>query len=153
MVKVQPFRFGMITDNASSREEWTAMARQAEDLGYSTFLMPDHFVSEFPPIVALMAAADAMKTLRVGSFVFDNDFRHPALLAKEVATLDLLSGGRFEFGLGAGWHRPEYDQVGLPFERAGVRIKRLEEALEIFKQFCTDDHVTFAGKHYDLTNL
>src|SRR5947209_15354277 len=100
-----------------------------------------------------MAAADATNTLRIGSFVFDNDFRHPALLAKEVATLDLLSGGRFELGIGAGWHRDEYEQVGLPFESAGIRISRLEEALRIIKQFFTQEAVTFAGKHYTVTDL
>jgi len=127
--------------------------RKAEDLGYATFLLADHYVNEFPPIAALMAAADATKTLRVGSFVFDNDFRHPALLAKEVAALDLLSGGRFELGIGAGWHRPEYEQVGLSFDRAGVRIDRLEEAIGIIKQFFTEEAVTFAGNHYTVTDL
>ncbi len=100
-----------------------------------------------------MAAADAGRTIRIGSIVFDNDFRHPAQLAKEVATLDLLSGGRFELGIGAGWHRPEYEQIGLPFESAGVRISRLEEALSIIKQFFTKDTVTFPGKHYSVTDL
>jgi probable F420-dependent oxidoreductase len=153
MSKMRPFRFGVITESAPSREQWTTLVRKAEDLGYATFLLADHFVNEFPPLVALMAAADATKTLRVGSCVFDNDFRHPALLAKEVATLDLLSGGRFELGIGAGWHQPEYEQTGLPFDRAGVRIDRLKEALSIIKQFFTEDAVTFAGNHYTVTNL
>src|SRR6266567_3642759 len=153
MSKMRPFRFGVITESAPSREHWATLVRKAEDLGYATFLLADHFVNEFPPLVALMAAADATKTLRVGSFVFDNDFRHPALLAKEIATLDLLSGGRFELGIGAGWHRPEYEQTGLPFDRAGVRINRLQEALSIIKQFFTQESVTFAGNHYTLTDL
>src|SRR5205085_8086460 len=109
--------------------------------------------NEFPPIAALMAAADATSSLRIGSIVFDNDFRHPALLAKEIATLDLLSGGRFELGIGAGWHRAEYEQVGLLFENARVRISRLEEALQIIKQFFTEDTVAFAGNHYTITDL
>ena len=153
MVQTRPFRFGFATEGAPSREEWVALARKAEDLGYATFLLPDHFVTEFPPLIALMAAADATKTLRIGSFVCDNDFRHPALLAKEAATLDLLSGGRFEFGIGAGWHQLEYEQIGLPFDRAGVRIQRLEEALQIIKQFFREETVTFAGKQYTVTNL
>jgi probable F420-dependent oxidoreductase len=153
MSKARPFRFGTITESASSREQWMTLVRKAEDLGYVTFLLADHFVNEFPPLVALMAAADATKTLRVGSFVFDNDFRHPALLAKEVATLDLLSGGRFELGIGAGWHRPEYEQTGLPFDRAGVRINRLQEALSIIKQFFTEESVSFVGNHYTVTDL
>src|SRR3981081_4129877 len=122
MTKARPFRFGVVAESAPSREAWIELVRKSEDLGYATFLLADHFVNEFPPIAALMAAADATKTLRVGSFVFDNDFRHPALLAKEVATLDLLSDGRFELGIGAGWHQPEYEQTGLPFARAGVRL-------------------------------
>lgn len=153
MSKTQPFRFGVVAESASSREQWITLVRKVEDLGYASFLLADHFVNEFPPIAALMAAADATKTLRVGSFVFDNDFRHPALLAKEVATLDLLSGGRFELGIGAGWHRPEYEQIALPFERAGVRISRLEEALHIMKQFFVAEAVTFVGKHYIVTDL
>lgn len=153
MSKKRPFRFGLATDGISSREQWVELARRSEDLGYATLLMPDHFVTEFPPLAALMAAADATTTLRVGSIVFDNDFRHPALLAKEIAALDLLSGGRFELGIGAGWHQPEYEQVGLAFERAGVRIQRLEEALHIIKQFFTQDQVNFAGNHYTVTGL
>ncbi|GLV59732.1 LLM class F420-dependent oxidoreductase [Dictyobacter sp. S3.2.2.5] len=153
MPNMRPFRFGVITESAPSREQWISLVRKVEDLGYATFLLADHFVNEFPPLVALMAAADATKTLRVGTFVFDNDFRHPALLAKEVATLDLLSGGRFEIGMGAGWHRPEYEQAGLPFDRAGVRINRLEEALNVIKQFFTEETVTFAGTHYTVADL
>jgi probable F420-dependent oxidoreductase len=152
-MKQRPFRFGVVTEGAPSREEWIAKARKAEELGYSTFLVPDHFVNEFLPMVALMSAADTTSTLRLGSFVFDNDFRHPALLAKEAATLDLLSGGRLELGIGAGWHRPEYDQVGLPFDPAGVRISRLEEALQIIKAFFVEESVTFTGKYYTVTDL
>src|SRR5690348_11736103 len=151
MSNKRPFRFGVITESAPSREQWRTLVRKVEDLGYATFLLADHFVNEFPPLVALMAAADATNTLRVGSFVFDNDFRHPALLAKEVATLDLLSGGRFELGIGAGWHRDEYEQVGLAFENAGVRISRLEEVLAIIKQFFTEEEVNFAGKYYTVS--
>ena len=153
MTKARPFRFGAVAESAPSKEAWIELVRRAEDMGYATFLLADHYVNEFPPLAALMAAADAARTIRIGSFVFDNDFRHPALLAKEVATLDLLSGGRFELGIGAGWHQPEYEQVGLPFESAGVRISRLEEALIIIKQFFTQDTVTFDGKHYSVTNL
>ena len=153
MPNARPFRFGVAAESAPSREAWIALARKAEDLGYATFLLADHYVNEFMPIAALMSAADATSTLRVGSFVFDNDFRHPALLAKELAALDLLSGGRFELGIGAGWHQPEYQQIGLAFESAGVRIGRLEEALAIIKQFFTQESVTFAGSYYTVTDL
>lgn len=150
---MRPFRFGVAVEGASSREQWIAQAQEAENLGYTLLLIPDHFVTHFSPLIALMAAIDATKTLRVGSLVCDNDFRHPALLAKEAATLDLLSGGRFELGLGAGWHKPEYESVGLPFEGPGVRIERLAEALHIIKQFLTDEYVNFAGLHYTITDL
>ena len=151
--QMRPFRFGAALDSAPSGTEWSRLARRVEELGYATLLIPDHYVSTFPPIAALMAAAAATSTVRLSSFVFDNDFRHPALLAKEVATLDLLSGGRFELGIGAGWNQPEYDQVGLPFESAAVRIERLTEGLAILKRFFTEDSVTFAGTHYRVTDL
>lgn len=157
MSNARPFRFGVAvaTDpgDMPSREDWIRLAHRAEDLGYATFLVADHYINEYMPIASLMFAADATSRLRVGSYVFDNDFRHPALLAKEVAALDRLSSGRFELGLGAGWHRAEYDQVGLPFERAGVRIRRLEEGLAIIKQFFTQESVTFAGDYYVVTDL
>lgn len=153
MAEKRPFRFGVVADSTPTREQWLALVRKAEKLGYASFLLTDHFVNDFPPLVALMAAADASKTMHVGTFVFDNDFRHPALLAKEVATLDLLSEGRVEVGIGAGWHQAEYAQVGLPFDDAGTRINRLEEALQILKQFFTQETVNFTGKHYTVTNL
>jgi probable F420-dependent oxidoreductase len=153
MSNVRPFRFGIVTESAKSRQEWLKLLQRVEELGYATFLLADHYVNEFPPIAALMAAADATKTLRVGSIVFNNDLRHPALLAKEIATLDLLSDGRFELGIGAGWNKPEYDQIGLQFDSAGVRIKRMEEAIEILKQFFTKESVSFDGEQYNVTDL
>jgi probable F420-dependent oxidoreductase len=144
------FRFGVLDFAAASREAWIAKARKAEALGYATFLVPDHFTRQFAPLIALMAAADATRTLRVGSFVCNNDFRHPAVLAKEVATLDLLSDGRFEFGLGAGWARAEYEQLGLPFERPGVRLRRLAEAVRVIKALLADGPAALAGDHYAL---
>jgi probable F420-dependent oxidoreductase len=157
MSKTRPFRFGVLvaTDpgDIPSSEAWVRLARRAEDLGYATFMLADHFVNEYLPIAALMFVASATKTLRVGSCVFDNNYRHPALLAKEVAALDVLSGGRFELGLGAGALQIDYDQSGLPFDRPGVRIQRLEEAVSLIKRFFTQDSVTFAGEHYRVTNL
>lgn len=153
MTGTHPFRFGAAVEGAPSRAAWIALARRAEELGYAILQIPDHYSTEFTPIPALMAAADATKTIRIGSFVFDNDFRHPAQLAKEVATLDLLSDGRFELGIGAGWDLTDYEQTGIPFDSAGVRIERLTEALAIIKQFFTQDSVTFAGKHYHVTAL
>ncbi len=133
MSKPRPFRFGVSVHGSKSRAEWRDIARQAEALGYSTLLLPDHLGDQLSPIPALVAAADATSMLRVGSLVFDNDFRHPVMLAKEAATLDVLSGGRLELGVGAGWMKPEYERAGIPFERASVRIARMEEAIRIVK--------------------
>src|SRR6202040_3370677 len=103
MTKQRGFRFAVQEHRAPSAAAWKEKARLVESLGYSTLYLPDHFTDQLGPIAALMAAADATTTLRIGSLVFDNDYRHPAVLAKEVASLDLLSGGRFDLGLGAGW--------------------------------------------------
>ena len=153
MSKPRPFRFGVSVHGSKSRAEWIGIARQAEALGYSTLLMPDHLGDQLSPIAALVAAADATTTLRVGSLVFDNDFRHPVMLAKEAATLDVLSGGRLELGLGAGWMKPEYERAGIPFERASVRIGRMEEAIRIVKGLFADGPVDFAGQYYTLTGF
>ena len=108
---------------------WAEQARRVEDLGYSTLLMPDHFGDQLAPVPALTAAADATTTLRMGSLVFDNDYRHPLVLAKEAATLDVLSGGRFELSLGAGWMRTDYEQAGIAYDPPAVRVDRFEEAV------------------------
>src|SRR4029077_12301579 len=110
------FRFAVQEHRASSAETWREKARQVESLGYATLYLPDHFTDQMGPIAALMAAADATTALRVGSLVSDNDYRHPVVLAKEAATIDLLSDGRFDFGLGAGWMASDYEQAGIPFD-------------------------------------
>jgi probable F420-dependent oxidoreductase len=153
MSEQRPFRFGVSVHGSKSRAEWIGIARQAEALGYSTLLIPDHLGDQLSPIPALVAAADATSTLRVGSLVFDNDFRHPVMLAKEAATLDVLSGGRLELGLGAGWLKPEYERAGIPFERASVRIERMEEAVQIIKGLFSDGPIDFEGQYYTITNL
>ena len=123
----RPFRFGVIGEAITTRERLLGEARRAEALGYSTLLLRDHFVAEpfgdqLAPLLALTTAAGATQKLRVGSLVLDNDYRHPVVLAKEAATLDLLSEGRFELGIGAGWLRDEYDAAGMPFDPPGVRV-------------------------------
>ena len=154
MTHRRPFRFGVQGRSLGPRDEWLAMVRRAEALGFSSYLALDHFVRGLDPVASLSAAAMATSTLRVGSFVFDNDFRHPALLAKAAATIDVLSGGRFELGIGAGWLKEEYDQTGIPFEPAGVRISRMEEAIRLLKRIFTEEHpVSFAGEHYAVTDL
>ncbi len=147
------FRFGVIIFEPTSREELVAEARRAETLGYATVLMPDHLGKQFSPLLALQTVAEVTTTLRVGSFVLDNDFRHPVMLAKEVATLDVLSDGRFELGLGAGWLRSEYEQAGMAFASPAVRVARLEESVRIVKRLFAEEAVTFSGAHYSIANL
>jgi probable F420-dependent oxidoreductase len=158
MAGTHPFRFGVICERMQSAEEWIAKARYAESAGYSTFLIRDHFIREpfgdqFAPMIALMAAAGATKTLRVGNLVLDNDYRHPVMLAKEAATLDLLSGGRFELGIGAGWLKAEYEQAGLSFDAPGVRVGRLGESLQVLKGLFADQSLSFSGSHYRISHL
>lgn len=147
------FRFGVHASGMGSRDEWVARAYRAEALGYDTWLLADHFGAQFAPVPALATAAEATVSLRIGALVFANDYRHPVVLAKEAATLDVLSEGRFEFGLGAGWLRDEYAAAGLPFDSPGVRIDRLAEALTIIKGLFGPDPVSFTGEHYQVTNL
>ena len=150
MSKPRPFRFGVQEHRASNAKAWREKARLVEGLGYSTVYLPDHFGDQLGPIAALMSAADATTTLRVGSLVFDNDYRHPIVLAKEAATLDLLSEGRLDFGLGAGWLTSDYEQTGIPLDPPGIRIERMDEALQIIKSFFAGGSVSFTGKHYKL---
>src|SRR6195256_4105206 len=133
MARSRPFRFAVQEHRAPGAKAWKDKARLVESLGYSALYIPDHFTDQLGPIAALMAAADATDALRVGSLVFDNDYRHPVVLAKEAATLDLLSDGRFDLGLGAGWLAADYEQAGIPFDGPGKRISRMEEALQIIK--------------------
>ena len=148
MSEPRPFRFGVQEHRAPSAKAWREKARSVEALGYTTIYLPDHFGDQLGPVAALMSAADATTTLRVGSLVFDNDYRHPVVLAKEAATLDLLSDGRLDFGLGAGWLAADYEQTGIPLDPAGTRIERMAEGLQIIKAFFAGGSVTFKGKHY-----
>jgi len=152
---VQPFRFAITTStpppgSGSPGEAWAALARRAESLGYGTFLIPDHLGRQLAPIAALTAAAAATTTLRVGPFVFANDYRNPLILAGEAATLDVLSGGRLELGLGAGWRVTGYRWLGLPYAEPKVRVDRLIEATAILKRLFAGERVSHDGPHYRL---
>ena len=149
---MKPFRFGVNARAAVVAGEWIALARKVEALGYSTLNLPDHLTERLAPMPALACAAAGTTRLRVGTLVLNNDFRHPVLLAREAATLDVESGGRFELGLGAGYMKVEYDQAGLPFERGGVRVERLGESLTLVKELFAGESVTFAGRHYRVTD-
>jgi probable F420-dependent oxidoreductase len=146
-----PMRFAVITSRVQDGAAWRGRARRAEALGYSSLLMPDHFQDQWAPLVGLTVAAEATTTLRVGTLVFDNDYRHPVVLAKELATLDRATEGRVEVGLGAGWKRSDYDEAGIVYDRPGVRIARMAEALQILRAlWASDQPVTFEGEHYQV---
>lgn len=146
------FRFGLQAHNATSGQEWSDLARTAESLGYSTLFLPDHFGEQLAPVPALAHAAAVTEELRVGALVFDNDYRHPLVLAKEIATMDLLSDGRVELGLGAGWMRSDYDESGIPLDPAGVRVDRMVEAIRVMKGLFGGEPVTHEGEHYRITS-
>jgi probable F420-dependent oxidoreductase len=148
----RPFRFGVSVRRADNRTGWQETARRAESLGYSTFLCPDHLMDVLPPLAPLVSAADATDALRVGTFVLNNDLRHPVLVAREAAAIDWLSGGRFELGLGAGHMESEYNAIGFRFDPSEVRVERLAEAVAIVKELLAGTEVTFTGKHYQLRN-
>jgi probable F420-dependent oxidoreductase len=149
----RPIRFGTGGGRVADRDRLVAAARRAEDMGYSTYSMADHFGLPLAPLLALQAVADATTTLRITQTVLAHDFRQPAVLAKELATLDVLSGGRVEVGLGAGWMRSEYDQAGIRFDSAEVRIARLEEFVTVLKGLFGDEPFSFSGAYFSISDL
>ncbi|MGH3744294.1 MAG: TIGR03621 family F420-dependent LLM class oxidoreductase [Mycobacteriales bacterium] len=147
------FRFGVQLSGSFDARGWADAARKTEDLGFSSLFLPDHFDDQFAPLPALVAAADATTALRVGALVLDNDYRHPVVLAKEAATVDVLSGGRLELGIGAGWQNTDYERSGIVKDGDGVRIAKLAEAVEILKGLWADGSYSFTGDHYTITEL
>ena len=145
---LHPFRFGIQASGSTTAAGWVDLARRAEANGYSCLTMPDHFTDQLAPVPALMAAASATSTLRVGALVWDNDYKHPVVLAKELATIDLLSEGRLEIGLGAGWMISDYEQTGMAYDPAPVRIDRFVEGLEIIRRAMSGERFSFQGSHY-----
>ena len=147
---MHPFRFAVQQGSASSAEEWAALARRAEAIGYDLLVMPDHLGHQLSPFAALAAAAAATTRLRIGCFVFANDYRHPLILAREAATLDLLSNGRFEMGMGAGWMSSDYRELGMTYDPPPRRVDRLAEAVPLVKRLMAGETVTHEGPHYKL---
>jgi probable F420-dependent oxidoreductase len=150
--RTRPFRFGVQVAAPYDAKGWVELARRVEDLGYSTLTIPDHFTQQLAPVPALMAAADATTRLRIGALVFDNDYKHPVVLAKELATMDVLSDGRVEIGLGAGWMASDYESSGIAYDPPGVRIDRFEEGIAVIKGALADGPFSFTGKHYTVSN-
>ena len=142
------FRFSVQASAPRPAAEWRELGRRAEDLGYSALSVRDHLDADMAPLVALAVTAEATRDLRLTTLMLGNDFRHPLFLAKQAATLDLLSDGRLELGLGAGWKTTDYDQSGLALDPPGVRIARLAESVEILKRCFAEGSFDFDGEHY-----
>jgi len=147
-----PFRFAT-SFHAFGRDTWRDEARRVEALGYSTLFFPDHFEDQWDPTAAIAAVGAVTEKLRVGTLVYDVDYRHPVVFAKQASTIQILTRGRFEFGFGAGWMESDYVQAGIPYDRPGVRIERMEEALQIMRGMWTQSRTTFEGKHYRIRDI
>ncbi|MFD0636948.1 TIGR03621 family F420-dependent LLM class oxidoreductase [Catenulispora yoronensis] len=149
---MRPFRFLATFDDTNDLAKLPELARRAEAIGCDSFVIPDHLM--YPaPLLPLATVAAATERLRVGTFVLNVCLRHPAVLAQELATLDALSGGRLDIGIGAGWNKPEHDAIGIPFEPVGVRLKRLAEAITILKGCFAEGPFSFSGEHYTITDF
>ena len=146
------FKFGVQVSKETSAKGWAELARRTEATGYEVLSMPDHFTDQLAPVPALMAAASATTTLRVGALVFDNDYKHPVVLAKELATIDLLSDGRLDIGLGAGWMISDYEEAGMPYDFPKVRIDRFIEGVAVIRGAMAEGSFSFSGDHYTITN-
>ncbi|MFT4658829.1 MAG: putative F420-dependent oxidoreductase [Candidatus Aldehydirespiratoraceae bacterium] len=149
---IRPFRFGVQLAATPTGVEWVEQARRVESHGYDIATMPDHFDKQFAPVPGLQAILSATTTLRASALVFDNDYKHPLVLAKELATMDVLSGGRVEIGLGAGWMIADYEQAGMEYDRAGLRIDRFVEGLAVIKGLMGPEPFSFEGQHYTIRN-
>jgi probable F420-dependent oxidoreductase len=150
MLGMRPFRFLATSGEYGGFAELTSQARKAEAVGCSAFVMPDHLIGQHAAIPLLAMVAAATERLRVGTFVLNAGLRHPAVLAQDLATLDALSGGRLEIGLGAGWNKPEHDAIGIPFEPPAARVRRLTEAIAILKGCFAEGPFSFSGEHYTI---
>ncbi|TAK68642.1 MAG: TIGR03621 family F420-dependent LLM class oxidoreductase [Actinomycetota bacterium] len=155
---LRPFRFGMQTAHVSPsrvrrRQDWVDMVREVDDLGFDVMFVSDHVDDRIGPLAAMASAAQISDRLRLSYLVLDNDFRHPVALAQETASIDILSDGRFELGIGAGWMEKDYTALGMPFDRGGVRVGRLEESLTVLKQAWAGDPFTHDGQYYPSVNV
>jgi probable F420-dependent oxidoreductase len=153
MTSMRPFRFLADVQEIVPGPELAARAQRAEQLGYHALVIPDHLLGQLSPVVALATVAAATSTLRMSAFVINNDLRHPAVLAQDLASIDVLSGGRVDIAIGAGWNKPEYDAIGLAFDPTPVRQARLAESVTVLKGLFTGSPFSFAGEHYTITDF
>jgi probable F420-dependent oxidoreductase len=149
---MRPFRFLADVHEIVSGPELAARARRAEQMGYHSLVLPDHLIGQLSPVVAMATVAAATSTLRMSAFVLNNDLRHPAVLAQDLASIDVLSGGRVDVAIGAGWNKPEYDAIGIAFDPTPVRQARLAESITVLKGLFTGTPFSFAGEHYTITD-
>ena len=150
---MQPFHFLASVQEVIDGPQLAERARRAEAIGYHALVVPDHLIPQLSPVPAMAWIAAATERLRIAAFVFNNDLRHPAVLAQDLASLDVLSGGRLDVAIGAGWNKPEYDAIGLAFDRTPIRQSRLIEAIAVLKGAFGDRPFSFAGEHYRITDL
>lgn len=148
----RPFRFLVEPGDVSDAASVAAAARRAESVGYDVLVYPDHVIHPWAVVPLLTAVAAATERLRVAPFVLNNDLRHPAVLAQDLATLDVLSGGRLEVAIGGGWNVPEYRALGIAFDPVAVRVARLAEAIAVLKGCFADGPFSLAGEHYTITD-
>jgi probable F420-dependent oxidoreductase len=147
-----PFRFG-VQIHSLPIDSWRNDVRQLEAMGYDSVFVPDHFGDQWDPTTSLAAIAGATEKLNVGSLVYDVDYRHPVVFAKAAATLQVMSKGRHIFGIGAGWMETDYVEAGMPYDRPGIRISRLEEALKIITSMWENEKTTFDGEYYSTKEI
>ncbi|MGL4305893.1 MAG: LLM class F420-dependent oxidoreductase [Mycobacteriaceae bacterium] len=154
--ELRKFRFGAGGEGNAEEggaRRFVKLAQKAEELGYDTFAIPDHLGNQVGPLAALGALAVATNKIRLATSVLANGFRHPVILAKEATTIDVLSGGRLELGIGAGWMKEEFDKAGIEYESPGIRIKKLDESLTILDGLMRGQEVTFEGEYYQIRGL
>jgi len=149
----RPFTFSAAVQGIYDGPTLADMARRAEATGFTSLVVPDHLIPQLGPVPAMTAIAAGTTTLRVGTFVFNNDLRHPAVLAQDLASIDVLSAGRLDVAIGAGWRKVEYEAIGLPFDEGPVRVSRLEEAVAVLKACFADEPATIEGSFYRLTEF
>ena len=149
----RPFQFMIGSRGAVDGRTLAERARWAESIGCSHVAVHDHLAPQHAPIPLLTAVAMATERIRLLPLVFNNDLRHPAVLAQELASLDILSGGRVELGIGAGWNEPEYRAIGLAFDPPGIRIERMLEAVAILRGLFADGSFSYAGRYYTVTAM
>lgn len=149
----RPFRFLADARAVASLRELRDTVERAEAVGIDTLVIPDHLIPQLAPVPAMAAIAAVSDRLRISAFVMNNDLRHPAVLAQDLASLDVLSDGRLDVAIGAGWNRPEYEAIGLRFDSTPVRQARLAEAIAVLKGCFAEGPFSFAGEHYTITDL